>query len=84
MPKMPVNTSPFESDEEESVQPETQTFNTEDMRTFSPGRHTWRQQGPYLVCRACELHHAIYIGMDKIMIGEDAEGRPEVRDKVSI
>jgi hypothetical protein len=44
-----------------------------------PGRHTYRQQGPYLVCKSCEIQHAVYIGMDKIMVGEDEEGNPIVK-----
>ncbi|OFW53993.1 MAG: hypothetical protein A2163_07940 [Actinobacteria bacterium RBG_13_35_12] len=44
---------------------------------FNPNEyHEWRQQGPYLVCRNCELIHAIYVGMDKLLVGLDSEGRP--------
>ena len=48
---------------------------------FIPGRHVYKQEGPYLVCRECELHHAVYIGMDKIMVGEDESGSPIVRSR---
>jgi len=43
----------------------------------------YRQRGPYLVCISCEVQHAIYIGMEKIMVGEDTDGTPiiEKRDK---
>lgn len=68
----------------EEVQPETKLFNSEDIQTFPSGRHVWRQQGPYLVCKECPLHHGVYVGMDKEMIGEDEDGKPELRDKVSI
>lgn len=67
---------------EEDLQPETKLFNN--IQYFPPGKHVWRQQGPYLVCRECELQHAIYIGMEKIMIGEDSEGKPMLRDRVSV
>lgn len=36
----------------------------------------YKQRGPYLVCVRCELQHALYIGMDKMMTGEDENGRP--------
>lgn len=56
-------------------------FETADLSkpafTFIPkGRHTYRQEGPYLICRSCELHHAIWIGVNKQMVGEDKEGTP--------
>jgi hypothetical protein len=46
-----------------------------------PGRHTYRQQGIYLVCKSCEIQHAVYIGLDKIMVGEDKEGHPIVKKR---
>lgn len=47
---------------------------------FVPGKHIYRQEGPYLVCRECELHHAVYIGMDHIMVGEE-NGKPIIRKR---
>lgn len=46
-----------------------------------PGKHTYRQQGPYLVCKSCEVQHAVYIGMEKIMVGEDEEGKPILKTR---
>lgn len=69
---------------EEVVQPETKLFNSEDRQYFPSGRHMWRQQGPYLVCRECPLEHAVYIGIDKEMIGENEDGEPVLRDRVSV
>jgi hypothetical protein len=52
--------------------------------SFSPnGRHTYRQEGYYLVCKSCELHHAIFIGSKKIMAGETPEGVPILIDRKS-
>jgi len=49
---------------------------------FAPkGLHNFRQEGIYLVCRSCEIEHAIYIGPDKMMVGIDEEGKPIVVDK---
>jgi len=53
--------------------------------TFIPkGSHRWRQQGPYLVCKSCELQHAIYIGPDKIMVGINKKGEPILKSRKSI
>ena len=38
--------------------------------------HDWRQQSVFLVCKSCEIQHAVYIGMDKLLIGLDTEGKP--------
>lgn len=38
------------------------------------GVHQWRQQGYYLVCKSCELQHAVWIGPDKIMVGQNEKG----------
>ena len=50
---------------------------------FPAGQHVWRQQGPYVVCRECELHHAVFVGVDKIMVGEE-DGKPVLRDRSSL
>jgi len=66
----------------EEEQPETKILNN--ISYFPEGKHIWRQQGPYVVCQNCVLHHAVHIGIDKIMVGEDDEGKPILRDKASI
>lgn len=38
--------------------------------------HEWRQQGPYVVCKTCEIQHATFIGIDKIMVGINEKGLP--------
>jgi len=49
---------------------------------FTPkGIHNWKQEGPYVVCRSCEIEHAIWIGMDKMMVGIDEEGRPIIKPR---
>lgn len=42
----------------------------------------YRQRGPYLICTSCEIQHATWIGMEKIMVGEDANGKPIVRSRL--
>jgi len=56
--------------------------NKEVYKFIPKGHHEWRQQGFYLVCKSCELQHAVFIGTDKIMVGEDKEGRPILKKRV--
>lgn len=57
---------------------QSETFNFEKPSfVFKPNEiHSWRQQGPYLICKSCELVHGAFIGMDKMMIGIDKKGKP--------
>lgn len=56
-------------------------FNTPAFK-FTPNEiHDWRQQGPYVVCKSCELTHAVFIGMEKVMVGIDKKGVPILKDK---
>ena len=53
--------------------------------TFKPqGHHEYRQHGPYLVCKSCEIQHAIWIGIDKILVGFDEKGEAIVRKKKDV
>lgn len=74
-----------ENDEEEEkpVKGESEELNFENPSfTFKPSeQHDWRQQGPYLVCKSCEIQHAVYIGMDKILTGLDSEGKPILKKR---
>jgi len=52
---------------------------------FTPtGTCRFRQRGPYLVCVSCEVQHATWIGMDKIMTGEDENGKPIGRSRSTV
>jgi len=46
-----------------------------------PGTHRWRQRGPYLICTTCEIQHALYIGMEKVMIGENEDSTPKLVER---
>ena len=49
---------------------------------FKPNElHVWRQQGPYLVCKSCDLQHAVFVGIDRLMTGIDEKGRPILKVK---
>jgi hypothetical protein len=64
-------------------EPEVLEFK-EDFKFIPQGRHTWRQEGPYLVCRGCELHHAVWVGMEQLMVGEDNEGKPILKSRQEV
>ena len=55
---------------------ETLDFNNPDYTFVPKGNHEWRQRGPYLVCLSCELQHAVWIGVEKQMVGVDKKGQP--------
>lgn len=69
----------------DEIQPISEELNFEKPSyVFLPeGKHTYRQQGPYLVCRSCELQHAVYIGMDHQMVGEK-NGKPVLKKRLTI
>jgi hypothetical protein len=50
--------------------------------SFLPNEaHDWRQRGPFLVCKSCEIEHATYIGPDRLLIGIDDKGRPILKKR---
>lgn len=65
-------------DNEEEIRAETEKldFTKGDFVFIPKGNCQYRQNGPYLVCYSCDLKHAVYIGMEKMMVGEDKEGKP--------
>ena len=56
-------------------------FNKPDFVFTPKGIHNWRAEGIYLVCRSCEIEHALYIGPDKMFVGLDEEGKPILIDR---
>ena len=65
---------------DEDIQ-ETIDFSKPDYVFLPQGTHTYRQAGPYLVCRSCEVQHASYIGMEKIMTGVTDKGEPILKKR---
>lgn len=63
---------------------ETLNFQEPSYKFVPKEVHEWRQQGYYLVCKSCELVHAVYIGSKKIIVGIDEQGRPILKDRRSI
>jgi len=73
-----------EQQEEIKEEGETLDFNSPAF-TFTPsGRHTYRQEGFYLVCKSCELHHAVFIGQNMVMVGETEEGQPILKNRKEV
>ena len=64
-----------ETHEEEEKQ-ETLDFTKPDFVFIPKGMHVWKQRGPYLECRDCDIHHAVFIGINKQMVGLNEAGYP--------
>ena len=43
--------------------------------------HDWRQQSIFLVCKSCEIQHAVYIGPNKMLVGMNDQGQPILIDR---
>lgn len=67
--------------EEQLEEGETLDFSHPDFLFTPKGRHTYRQEGGYLVCKSCTLHHAIWVGMEKLMVGELSDGTPILKTR---
>lgn len=68
-------------DNEEHLQ-ETLDF-TQPSFVFKPNEvHDWKQKGVYLVCKSCEIQHATYIGVEKIMVGINEKGQPILKKRL--
>jgi hypothetical protein len=72
-----------ENDEEIKDDSATEVFDfSKPDYEFKPKEyHEWRQRGPFLVCTGCELEHATYIGMEKILIGLKEDGTPILKNR---
>ena len=60
---------------------ETWDFNNPDFKFVPSANHDWRQRGPYLMCKSCDLEHGTYIGIEKIMTGIDENGKPIIKTR---
>lgn len=65
-------------EQKSDIQPiiEERNWETPDFTFIPKGNHLYRQEGPYLICKSCELGHATYIGMKVVMVGMDEQGQP--------
>lgn len=61
---------------------ESELLNFDNGEKFIPkGNCEYRQQGPYLICYSCPLQHAVWIGMNKMMIGISKDGMPILKKR---
>lgn len=74
MPKAQENQNENQEPQEQVIELGEQM--QKDFVFVPSGTHRWRQRGPYIVCLSCEIQHAIYIGMERAMIGENADSTP--------
>lgn len=44
-------------------------------------KHQWKQKGNVLICEKCKVRHGLYLPPDKIMIGQDGNGMPILKNK---
>ena len=82
MPKKPLKTNQNQVNDE--ILPEEEAVYAPDFVFIPNGRHIWRQEGPYLVCRECGLHHAVFIGIEMLMVGEDEDGKPILKSREEV
>ena len=76
MLKMSANQMTNEKKQEEILNFDKPTYK------FSPNEHhNWRQEGPFLVCKSCDITHSVSIGMDKILVGFDKKGKPIIKKR---
>jgi hypothetical protein len=71
-----VNQAPENEEETEVLDVAKPSF------TFKPnGHHSYCQQGPYLGCKSCEVQHAAWVGIDKILCGFDEKDQPIIKTR---
>jgi hypothetical protein len=70
----------------QNEEPESETLDlSKPDYSFTPkGTHEWRQMGYYLVCKSCDLEHAIFIGPDKILVGVNETGQPLLKRRADL
>jgi hypothetical protein len=71
-----------QKNEEEVVQ--ELDFTKPDFIFLPKGRHIYRQQGYFIVCSSCDLTHAVFIGKDRVMVGEDSGGQPILKKRKEV
>ena len=68
-----------ESKEEQPIREEL-NFEKPDFIFLPKGNHLYKQSGYYLICYSCDLQHAVFIGKDRVMVGEE-EGQPIIKTR---
>lgn len=63
---------------------EVKDFNNPDFEFIPKSQHKWVQQGPYLICRSCDLQHAVPIGMERVLMGFKDNGDPIIKKRSEV
>lgn len=65
-------------DEEQEIKGDSEQldFSKPDFVFKPKEHHDWRQQGPYLVCKSCDIEHAVFVGMERQLTGLNEQGQP--------
>lgn len=79
---MPVKQ--LNNQEQHEEENETLDFTKPDFVFLPKGNHTYRQSGPYLICKTCDIQHATFIGMKLIMVGVSQTGEPILKKRKDI
>ena len=81
MRRKPAKTLMEPTNEDNQTDSEQLNFTQPDFKFEPHEHHEWRQQGPYLVCKSCEVTHAVFIGMDKVLSGLNEQGQPILKPR---
>ena len=68
-------------EEKQNEEQEILDFNKPNFEFIPKGSHEWRQQGYYIICKSCELEHAVWIGNNKILVGIKEGGQPILEER---
>ncbi len=56
-------------------------FNNPSFVYKPEANHGWKQRGPYLICTECIVEHGAWIGTDKLLVGFDEQGSPQLKTR---
>jgi len=87
MQKMPPNTQEIQDNQainENEGEVEELNFEKPDFMFRPEANHDWRQRGPYLVCKGCEVEHGVWVGTEVILVGFDRQGEPLLKKRTEL
>ncbi|MBW6431565.1 hypothetical protein K0A96_00080 [Patescibacteria group bacterium] len=70
-----------EENEVEALKEVGDIENHPNYRFIPKGYHEWKQEGYYLICRSCELEHAVWLGKDHLLTGIKEDGKPIIKKR---
>lgn len=70
-----------EEENEVEALSEAGDFNHPNFRFIPKGYHEWKQEGYFIICRSCDLEHAVWIGKDYLLVGIKEDGKPIIKKR---